>query len=107
MAKKKMYSFEEKKYSANGAASAVLAILSAIFLFGLLGISYLLKGRAASWIGAMGFTGIVMAFLGLRYGFAGFKDECKSYFCCKFGTILSTAVIAGWFFIVCLGLARG
>lgn len=107
MAKRQVYSFEEKKYSANGIASAVLSVLSILLLAGLLGIAFLLKGRASSWIGAMGFTGIVMAFLGLRYGFAGFHDECKSYFCCKLGTILCTVAIAAWFFIVCIGLARG
>ena len=47
----------------------------------------------------------VMAVCGLWYGFAGFKDDSKSYFCSKCGTILSTVAIAGWFFIVCLGLA--
>lgn len=99
------YSFEESKYSSNGIASAVLGILSGIILAGLLLISFLLKGRANTWIGAVGFTGIVMACLGLRYGFAGFKDDCRSYFCCRLGTILSALTVAGWFFIVCIGLA--
>ena len=96
---------EEKKYSANQIASAVLGVLSVIVLAGLLGISFLKKGMANTWIGAVGFTGIVMAVCGLWYGFAGFKDDSKSYFCSKCGTILSTVAIAGWFFIVCLGLA--
>ena len=79
--------------------------ISLIVLAGLLGISFLMKGMANTWIGAVGFTGIVMAVCGLWYGFAGFKDDSKSYFCSKCGTILSTVAIAGWFFIVCLGLA--
>lgn len=104
MAKQQVYSFVEKKYSANGIASAVLSVASFVVLLVLLFISFILKGMANDWIGAMGVAGIVMAGCGLRYGFAGFKDECKSYFCSKLGTILSTVVIAAWFFIVCIGL---
>lgn len=107
MAKRQVYSFEEKKYSANGVASMVLGILAIVVLVGLLFVSFLLKGMANTWIGAAGFTGIVLAVCGLSYGFASFKDECKSYFCSKCGTILSALAIAGWFFIVCLGLAGG
>ena len=81
MAKRQVYSFEEKKYSANQIASAVLGVLSVIVLAGLLGISFLMKGMANTWIGAVGFTGIVMAVCGLWYGFAGFKDDSISYFC--------------------------
>ncbi len=107
MAKKQrqFYSFAEKKYSANGIASMVLSLVSAVLFLGLLFVSFLLKGQANTWIGAMGFTGIVMACCGLWYGFAGFKDECRSYFCSKFGTIVSTAAVVGWFFVVCIGLA--
>ena len=105
MAKRQVYSFEEKKYSANSIASAILSLLSVLILAGVLLVSFLMKGMANTWIGAVGFTGIVMAFCGLWYGFAGFHDECRSYFCSKFGTIMGTAAIAGWFFIVCLELA--
>ncbi len=101
---RQVYSFEEKRYSTNSVVSAALSIGSAVVLAALLLISFALKGRAAAWIGAVGFTGIVMAFGGLRYGFAGFRDECRSYFCSKLGTILSTISIMGWFFIVCIGL---
>lgn len=107
MAKRQVYSFEEKKYSANGIASAVLGLLSVAVLAGLLIISFLMKGMANTWIGAAGFTGIVMACCGLGYGFTSFKDECKSYFCSKFGLVMSMLSIGGWFFIVCLGLAAG
>ncbi len=102
---RQVYSFAEKKYSANGVASTVLGLIAAVLLVGLLTTAFLLKGRANTWIGALGFTGIVMACCGLRYGFAGFKDECRSYFCSRFGTIVSLLSLIGWFFIVCLGLA--
>lgn len=102
---RQVYSFAEKKYSANGVASTVLGLISAVLFFALLFVAFLMKGRANAWIGAMGLTGIVMGCCGLRYGFAGFKDECRSYFCSRFGTIVSMLSIVGWFFIVCLGLA--
>ncbi len=106
MAKRQVYSFVEKKYSSNSIASAVLSVASIMVLLTLLFISFLMKGQASDWIGAMGVAGILMAFGGLRYGFIGFKDECKSYFCSKLGTILGTVSIAGWFFIVCIGLVN-
>ena len=105
MAKKQVYSFAEKKYSVNGIASAALSLISIVLLVGMLLISFLMKGRANAWIGALGFTGIVTACCGLRYGFAGFKDECRSYFCSKLGTVTGMVSLVGWFFIVCLGLA--
>lgn len=103
--KRQVYSFEEKKYSANGIASAALGGVSAAILLCVLLLAFLMKGQASAWIGALGFTGIVAACLGLWYGYAGFKDECRSYFCSRLGTILCAVLIAGWFFIVCIGLA--
>lgn len=107
MAKRQTYSFMERKHSANGIASALLSVLSLLVLGGLLAVSYVMRGMAASWIGAAGFAGILMAIGGVLYGFAGFKDDCKTYVCCKIGTILGTAVIAAWFFIVCIGIVNG
>lgn len=106
MAKQKRYSFLEKKHSGNGITAAVLGAGSLAVLLVLLVIAFFLKGNAASWIGAFGFTGIAMAVCGLVYGFSSFYDDCKYTFFSKFGTIISTAAVVGWFFIVCIGLAR-
>lgn len=106
MAKRQVYSFVEKKHSANGIASAVMSIGSVFILVLLLFISFLWKGMAEQWIGAVGIMGILMACLSLRYGFAGFKDESKTYICCKIGTVLGTAAIIAWFFIVCIGVMQ-
>ncbi|MCD8397946.1 MAG: DUF6142 family protein [Lachnospiraceae bacterium] len=104
MADKRVYSFVEKKYSSNGIASLVLSAISIVLFLMLLLISYWLKGSAGTWIGACGVTGIVMALLGLRYGFVSFRDDCKSNLPGKAGMILSTVAIVGWFFIVCVGI---
>ncbi len=104
--KRRVYSINDSKYSANSIASLVLCLISIAIFLVLLFISFFMKGDAGAWAGAFGVTGIVMAVLGLRYGFLGFKDDCKSYFCCKFGTILSTAAIVVWFFVVCVGLVQ-
>ncbi|MCD7743904.1 MAG: DUF6142 family protein [Lachnospiraceae bacterium] len=104
MAKRKVYSFVDRKYSANSIASVVLGLIGMAMLLLLLFVSYWLKGSAGTWIGACGVTGIVMAVMGLRYGFLGFQDDCKSYFCCKCGTIVSTVAFVGWFFVVCMGV---
>ncbi|MCD7818841.1 MAG: DUF6142 family protein [Lachnospiraceae bacterium] len=104
MAGKRVYSFIDRKYSSNGIASVVLGVIALLLLLLLLLISYGLKGKAGTWIGACGVTGIIMAILGMRYGFVSFQDDCKSYFCSKFGTIISTVALVGWFFIVCIGI---
>lgn len=104
MAKRASYSFVEKKHSSNGIIATVLGGGSVIVLLVLLVIAFVMKGTAADWIGAFGFTGIAMAVCGLAYGFGSFRDECKYTFFSKFGTILSTAAVVAWFFIVCIGL---
>ncbi len=106
MAKRRVYSIIDRKYSSNSIASLVLCIVSLAIFALMLFLSFWLKGGAGPWAGAFGVTGIVMAILGLRYGFLGFKDDCKSYFCCKAGTILSTFAIVLWFFVVCVGIAE-
>ena len=106
MAKKPVYSFVEKKHSENGIISTLLGAGSLITLVVLLLLAFFMKGTAPYWIGAIGFTGIAMALCGLSYGFASFRDECKYGFFCKFGTIVSAAAIALWFFVVCLGIAN-
>lgn len=104
MAKQQVYSFVEKKYSVNGIASAILGIGAVLVLAACLLFSYNVKGQVDNWIGAVGFTGILMSIGGLGYGFAGLKDECKSYFTSKLGLLLSIACILVWFFVVCFGL---
>lgn len=106
MAKQTGYSFAEKKHSGNGIVSTVLGAGSLAVLVVLLLIAFFMKGTAAGWIGAFGFTGIAMAVCGLFYGFTSFHDDCKYTFFCKFGTILSTVAVVAWFFIVCIGLAN-
>lgn len=106
MAKRQVYSFVERKHSANGIASAVMSIASVLVLLFLLLLSFLWKGMAAEWIGAVGIAGILLACFSLYYGFAGFKDESKSYICSKIGTVLGTMAIIAWFFIVCIGVMQ-
>lgn len=105
MAKQRGYSFVEKKHSSNGMTATVLGAGSLMVLIVLLLIAFFLKGTAAGWIGAFGFTGIAMAVCGLVYGFSSFHDDCKYTFFSKFGTIISAAAVVAWFFIVCMGLA--
>ncbi len=104
MAERKSYSFRDKKYSSNAIASVVLGLIAFLLFVLLLFYSFLMKGQADAWVGACGVTGIVMALLGLWYGFASFRDDCKGYFLSRLGTIISTVSVVGWFFIVCVGL---
>ena len=106
MAKQTGYSFVEKKHSGNGITATVLGGISLVILLVLLLTACVMTGTAAGWIGAFGFTGIAMAVCGLVYGFTSFHDDCKYTFFSKFGTIISTAAVVAWFFIVCIGLTK-
>ncbi len=106
MTKNSSYFFSEKKLSANGILSALLGIGSTLVLLFLFGFSFLQKGAAGSWTGAVGFTGIVMSVLGMRYGLLSFHDDSRSYACSKLGTISSSVALVVWFFVVCIGLVN-
>ncbi len=106
MQKNQSYSFTETKRSANAILSVLLGIGSTLVILALFGLSFWLKGSAGSWAGAIGFTGIVMSALGMRYGLVSFHDECRSYTCSKLGTISSSVALVIWFFVVCIGLVN-
>ncbi len=105
MAKKVSYSFETRKHSVNGITATVLGSISCVLFAVLLGIAWQTRGNGAPWMGAAGFTGLAMAFCGLTFGFASFRDDCKYAFFSKFGTVWCAIWLIVWFLIFCFGLA--
>lgn len=102
MAKKMMYSFEEKKDPVDGKVSAVMGILSLILLIAAVYSSYYMRGDAGMYAGAMGLSGIIFAFVGFLIGVKSFSGKNIRYKYPKIGSIL-----CGILFVVWLGVIIG
>lgn len=100
MAKKRMYSFTEKKHSGRGITSTVLGGVSFILLCVLIYLSFFWKGNGGPFLGGIGFTAIVLAVLGLVYGLMSFREKDVFYFFSKIGSVLNGVVLAMWIFVV-------
>ena len=73
MAKKMMYSFEEKKDPTDGIVSTIMGILSLVLLIAAVYSSYYMRGNAGIYAGAMGISGILFAFVGFIIGVKSFS----------------------------------
>ena len=102
MAKKMMYSFEEKKDPVDGKVSSVMGILSLILLVAAIYSSYYMRGDAGMYAGAMGLSGILFAFVGFLIGVKSFSGKNIRYKYPKMGSIL-----CGILFVVWLGVIIG
>lgn len=96
MRKKFKYAFARKKQAEGGVVSIIYAGAS-LFLFLVSSlISFILKGNAGSWIGALG----VMAFLFSACGFFGglksFQEEERNYRCSAIGSLCNGIFLVGW-----------
>lgn len=104
MAKKYSYKLE-RRTGRRGLMSTALAGASIILLLGLLTACAALKGSAGPWVGAMGFSGMLVALAGVVIGLRSFRDRQRSYGFSKAGTIISGIMFAVWFILFCRGLA--
>lgn len=99
-----IYYYKDKKYSRRGLASLVLALLSLLLLVILTALAQ--AGIRSSVTGAVGFTAMMMALVGVVEGLISFSDGfVRSYAVSKAGTILSGLIFALWFLIFCIGMA--
>jgi len=105
MAKKRMYSFTEKKHSQKGITSTVLGGLSFLLLCVLVYSSFFAKGNGGIYLGTIGFTAIVMTIVGLVYGLTSFRERDVFYLFSKIGSILSGVMLAIWIFIILIGFS--
>lgn len=105
MAKKRMYSFAEKRHSQKGILSTVLGGLSFLILCVLMYISFFSAGNGGVWLGAVGMTAIVLAALGLVSGLMSFRERDVFYFFSKTGSILSGVMLAIWIFFYLIGVS--
>ena len=103
MARKKMYSFAEKKHSQRGLVSSILGGVSLLIFLVLVYLAFYFSGQGGAYLGGIGFTGIVFALTGLILGLMSFGESNTLYFFSKLGSILNGCVLAAWIFVVLLG----
>ena len=98
MAKRKMYSFEERRHSQMGITSTVLGIVAVIIILALIYVAAYYKGNGGAYLGSIGITAIVIC--GLR----SFKEKNKIYTFSKIGSLLNGILIAGWIGLILFGM---
>ncbi len=104
MAKRRMYSFAEKKHSQRGLVSSILGGISLIIFVVLAYLAYYLDGEGGAWMGAIGLTGAVFALMGLILGLVSFGEHDILYLFPKLGSILNGCVLAVWIFVILIGV---
>ena len=102
MAKKMMYSFEEKKDPTDGVVSTIMGIISVVLLFAAIYSSYYMRGDAGIYAGALGISGILFSFVGFIIGIKSFSGKNIRYKYPKIGSIM-----CGVLFVVWLGVILG
>ena len=104
MAKKMMYSFEEKKNSVNGIISTIMGVISIVLLLAAVYSSYYMRGHAGIYAGAMGLSGILFSCAGFILGIVSFKEKNIKYKYPKIGSIMCGIVFAVWLTILLTGV---
>ncbi len=104
MAKRKTYSFEERRQSQRGITSTVVGLLAFVIFFALILISCYHGGNAGAYLGSIGITAMVMTIYGLVCGLASFQERNKIYTFSKIGSLLNGILIAGWIGLILLGI---
>ncbi len=105
MAGKRRYRFEYRSRYGRGIVSTVTSAVSIVIFLSAVFICMVMAGKAPEWIGALGFSGFVMAFYGMIVGLASFRERNESYALSKAGTLMGGAMVAVWFIVFCIGMA--
>lgn len=103
MARRKMYTFSERRQSRQGVTSTILGSISLLLFFILAYAAYWMYGEGGPVIGALGFTGLVFAVCGLVKGLLSFREKHMLYSFSKAGSIISSVALVVWIFVTLLG----
>lgn len=104
MAKKRMYSFAEKKHSQRGLVSSILGGISLLIFLVLSYLAFYLGGEGGAYLGSIGLTGVIFAITGFILGLLSFRESNILYFFSKLGSILNGCVLAVWIFVILIGI---
>lgn len=96
MAKKMMYSFEEKKTPTDAVVSTIMGIVALVLFLAAVYASYYMRGHAGLVAGALGASGILFSFVGFILGIKSFSGKNMKYKYSKIGSILSGIMFVVW-----------
>lgn len=105
MAKRKMYTFSEKRHSKQGVTSTVLGSISLLLFLILAYAAYWMYGEGGPVIGALGFTGLVFAVCGLVKGLLSFREKHILHTFSKAGSMISSVAFVVWIFVILIGVS--
>lgn len=105
MAKKKTYTFSENRQAKSGITSMVLGVLALLILLVMGWIAWYERGNGGMYIGAFGFTSLVMSFSGMIVGLLSFREKHVHHTFSKAGSILNAVVLVFWIFVILLGVS--
>lgn len=104
MARRPMYSFEEKKHSFNGIISTIMGLVGFCTLIGMIYASYYNRGHAGIYAGAFGITGMVFSLAGFIIGIRSFSERNIKYKYPKLGSFLCGIAFVLWLGILAMGV---
>lgn len=105
MAKKKMYTFSERRHSRKGITSTVLGSISVVIFIALTYFAWWSYGEGGAILGSLGVTGIVFALCGLVSGLTSFREKHILYTFSNAGSIVSSVALVLWIFVILLGVS--
>lgn len=89
------YGQAKRKASKKGLRSLGMALAVALAIAGMLALAYMSRGEAASYIGGLGMTVMIISWAGLFTAIGGFKEYERSHLTCKIAVVLHLIFIAG------------
>lgn len=105
MARRKMYTFSEKRHSRQGIVSTVLGGLSLLIFVVLVYVSWWFYGEGGIYLGSIGILGILFAVSGLIKGLGSFREKHIMHTFSKAGSIISSVAFVIWIFVILLGVS--
>lgn len=103
MAKKRMYSFEEKKNSENGIVSTIMGVIALVLLLVAIYSSYYMRGSAGLYAGAFGACGLLFSLVGFIVGLLSLSEKNVTYKYPKIGSLLCGIVFVIWLGLLLMG----
>lgn len=85
----------ELKHSKMGVRSCIYAGIALFCLLGSILISFLMRGKAAFFIGLIGISAAVLSGVGISIAIKGMKERNKRYVTCKIGLVCNILLVCG------------
>lgn len=103
MGRRKSFVYTDKKHTAKGILSTILAAASiSIFIIAIV-ISFTMKGNAGMKIGSVCLASIFTALIGFVAGIMSFWEQEKYYLFSKLGSLLNFFILIFWIGIYIVG----